>query len=92
MFNTELIVTWAPNNTGVPDDANPAYNPIADLSNTKLQEMKSADLLGSISVSGYITTYKFANRQAAQDFQTFLTEILIDFNQLIPEFSIVDVS
>lgn len=91
MFNTELIITWAPNNTGQPDDANPAYNPIHDITAAKLQEMKDANLLTTIVVSGYVTTMRFANVAAATEYQTFLTEVLNDFNQLVPEFSIVNI-
>lgn len=91
MFNTELIITWAPNNTGQPDDANPAYNPVHDITAAKLQEMKDANLFKTIIVSGSVSTLLFANVAAATEYQTFLTEILNDFNQVVPEFSIVNI-
>lgn len=92
MFGTLLTITWAPNTTGLPPDANPAYNPLVELLAIKVSEMQTANLLGNINANNGITTLEFLNITAAQDYQNFVTEVVIDLNQSIPEFSITDLS
>ena len=35
MFNTQLVITYQPNETGLPPDANPAWTPLQDLNRIK---------------------------------------------------------
>ncbi len=91
MFNTLLTVTWPPNNTGLPPDANPAYNPCHELITMKVNEMQDANLLGNINAGNCVTEIEFVDSASALDYQNYLTEILIDLNQAVPEFAITTV-
>ena len=89
MFNTQLVITYQPNETGLPPDANPAWTPLQDLNRIKITEMKNANLLGRIEADSNVTTITFLNSAAANEYQDFLTEILIDLNQAVPTFQVL---
>ena len=91
MFNTILTITWPPNNTGEPADTNPAYNPLIDLLSIKIDEMQDANLLGNINTGNCVTKIEFVDSTSALDYQNYLTEVLIDLNQAVPEFAITTV-
>lgn len=88
VFTTHLIVSWPPNNTGLPADVNPAYNPLVELIQTKLSAMHNEKRFGRIlpGASG-VNTLEFIDTVAATEYQTYLTEVLIDLNQGLPEFT-----
>jgi len=90
MFNTELVITWLPNTSGLPPDANPAWEPITDLIGTKVSEMKSANLLGDLISANSVTILNFVNTTAATEYQNYLTGVLSDFNMAIPGFEIIE--
>ncbi len=90
MFNTQLMITYQPNETGLPPDANPAYTPLQELIGIKVNEMKNANLLGGIAAGANITNMNFVNSSAATEFQNYLTEVLIDLNQAVPSFEIIE--
>lgn len=91
MFNTLLTITWPPNNTGLTADTNPAYDPLIDLLSIKINEMQDANLLGSIHAENGVTEIEFVDSASASDYQNYLTEVLIDLNQAVPEFAITTV-
>ena len=90
MFNTQLVITWPANNTGLPPDANPAWTAIQNLINTKTSEMRSANLLADISANSGITTMNFVNSNSAIEYQNFLTGVQSDFNLAVPSFEIIE--
>lgn len=92
MFGTLLTITWPPNNTGLPPDSNPAYNPSHDLMSNKVNEMQAAALLGNITIEGYVNNFEFVNSASALEYQNFVTEIMVDFNLTVPEFVITDIN
>lgn len=92
MYNTLLTITWPPNNTGLPPDANPAYNPCHELIAMKVDEMQAANLLGNITAGNLINRMEFVDSASAVEYQNYLTEVLIDLNQAVPEFVITDIN
>jgi hypothetical protein len=46
-------------------------------------------LLGRIEAGSNVTTITFLNSAAANEYQDFLTEILIDLNQAVPTFQVL---
>jgi len=91
MFNTLLTITWPPNNTGLPPEANPAYNPCRELISMKIDEMQTANLLGTIIAGNLINRMVFVDSASALEYQNYLTEVLIDLNQAVPEFAITTI-
>jgi len=91
MFGTQLTVTWPPNTTGLPPDANPAYNPLTELLAIKCNEMKTANTLGNIIAGNLINRMVFVDSASALEYQNYLTEVLIDLNQAVPEFAITTI-
>ena len=91
MFGTLLTITWPPNNTGEPPDVNPAYNPLKDLIAIKVDEMQNANLLGTIIAGNLINRMEFVDSASALEYQNYLTEVLIDLNQAVPEFVITTI-
>jgi hypothetical protein len=89
MFNTALVITYQPNQTGLPPDVNPAWLPLQEARRTKITEMQATNLLGNLMVANNVTTMNFVSSAAALEFQNFLTETLIDFDQVVPTFEII---
>lgn len=88
-YGTHLVVTWPPNNTGLPPDDNPAYNPLRELQEMKLTEMKNAKQFGNVLLWGNgVTVLEFVDSASASEYQNYLTEVLVDLNQALPQFVI----
>ena len=88
-FPVTLTVTFLPNDTGLPGNVNPAFNPYKDLVNIKVQELQSNQTLCNVGVyNNGVTTRYFSNVAVATEFQNYITDILVDLGQAVPTFEI----